>query len=403
MGDYTTFLTGRVYDISPEDENFKEELLEVVRSFRTFDVALDEFLVKRGYSGDRNDSSEKSKFIKSKFEEAGIALDLRIPRAWFDRHTQASDRKIAFQFCFAFGLTLEETQDFFRCVYLQRGIDCHDVEEAVYYYCIRHHLTYAEAKEILAQVPQVDKKGSIDFNETILFTGSIVEELDRFGTPDELLEFLNENRAGFGYNNTTSKKYIQKLWGEIAGEEGIAFREALRLYPERMTVREHRTVWEIYQQIFGLLDYDALNNTRLFDPKYERTIQPLLRNNSLIHPIAAKAFPDRQGLESIIRGEYQSNEVIRKTMILLAFYQYWAKCALQVREVEYFAKQPGEALRCLAWIDRLLVDAGYPALYAGNPYDWIFLYASYDECPLSAFRHFMREVYLNKEEAADTQ
>ena len=36
----------------------------------------------------------------------------------------------------AFQLTLEETQDFLRRVYLQRNLDCHNIQEAIYYYCM---------------------------------------------------------------------------------------------------------------------------------------------------------------------------------------------------------------------------------------------------------------------------
>ena len=62
---------------------------------------------------------------------------------------------------------------------------------------------------------------------------------------------------------------------------------------------------------------------------------------------------------------------------------------------EYAAK-PYDGPRCIASINRLLLDASYPELYEGNPYDWIFLYASQDAYPLDAFRSFMREAYLNK-------
>ena len=50
-------------------------------------------------------------------------------------------------------------------------------------------------------------------------------------------------------------------------------------------------------------------------------------------------------------------------------------------------------------INKKLSESMYPALYEGNPYDWIFLFAAQDEYPMDAFRFFMREVYLDKEEA----
>lgn len=50
MGDYTQFLSQKGNSISPEDENYIQELLEIASSFRTFDAALDEFIVQKGYT-----------------------------------------------------------------------------------------------------------------------------------------------------------------------------------------------------------------------------------------------------------------------------------------------------------------------------------------------------------------
>ena len=70
MGEYTSCLSTKGYDISPEDENYKQELLDVVKSFRTFDAALDEFIVQKGYSGDIAEVDAKVKFIKEEFDKA---------------------------------------------------------------------------------------------------------------------------------------------------------------------------------------------------------------------------------------------------------------------------------------------------------------------------------------------
>ena len=111
MGEYTSSLSNKGCDISPEDENYKQELLNVVKSFRTFDAALDEFIVQKGYSGDIADIDAKVKFIKEQFDRAGVPLETRILRGWFQRHTQADKREIAIKFCFAFQLTLQEARE----------------------------------------------------------------------------------------------------------------------------------------------------------------------------------------------------------------------------------------------------------------------------------------------------
>jgi hypothetical protein len=395
MGEYTHFLSARGYEISPEDENYTQELLEVAQSFRTFDAALDEFIIHKGYQGDIGDTEAKVRYIKGKFEEAGIPMETRILRSWFQKHIQADKRDIAVRFCFAFGLTIEETEDFFRRVYLQRSLDCHTIREAIYYYCLSHGMSYAKAQELLAQAPNQDGKGQMDDEGEALFTGTIIKELERFQSPEELLAFLTDNRDQFGYNNATAKKYIKELWRRIAGENGLADRELFRRYPGQAAAGRQRSVWDIYQQIFGLLDYDRIGGDKLFLVKGDRTLQPLLKANDLIHPLVRRSFPDRQGLEAIISGNWQSDEVVRKTLILLAFYRFWTDLFLKGKEAEYMAG-PHDAQRCLASINRLLLDARYPDLYEGNPYDWIFLYASQDTYPLDAFRFFMREVYLNK-------
>jgi len=219
--------------------------------------------------------------------------------------------------------------------------------------------------------------------------------LNRFQSPEELLAFLAANSSQFGYNNATAKKYICELWRRIAGENGLAVQELKHRYPKETFAEKSRSAWDIYRQIFGLLDFDESNGEKLYPISGDRTLQPLLKANATIHPLVSKSFPDRQGLEAIIGGNWQSDEVVRKTMILLAFYRFWTELLLKGTEPEYAAK-PYDGPRCIASINRLLLDASYPELYEGNPYDWIFLYASQDAYPLDAFRSFMREAYLNK-------
>ncbi len=86
---------------------------------------------------------------------------------------------------------------------------------------------------------------------------------------------------------------------------------------------------------------------------------------------------------------------MRKALILLAFYAFWVTLALERRDGTYAAKG-GDADRCQSKINHLLTDSGYEELYAGNPYDWIFMYALNDSFPLSTFREFMLELDLNK-------
>ena len=50
---------------------------------------------------------------------------------WFSSDKTLKKRDLAFQVCFALGLNVDETNDFFRRVMFERSFDCHSINEAV--------------------------------------------------------------------------------------------------------------------------------------------------------------------------------------------------------------------------------------------------------------------------------
>lgn len=386
MGTYTELMEDRSREIDMDDDNYLDELLDVASRFRCFDEALDEFLQNHGYNGPLSDVEGKVSFLRQKLKQAGVPIPRGL-RRWFTEHRRI-ERGTAFQLCIAFALDLAATEDFFRTVCLERCFDCHDMEEAVFYYAIRHGLTWAAAISILDRLPN-EKKGRIDFEQEVLYTGSIIEEINRMQSEEELLRFFDENRQQFRYNNATAYRYIRDIWSRIAGAEGLAALEAGRL----LGCKAPSSLWHIYLQILGV----NLNQAGTLHT--DRSLKPMLKDGRLLHPLAQDAFPDREGLSLILDGRHTSHERVRKLLILLVFYQFWATAALERNDAAFRAKG-GEADTCRAEMDRYLLDAGHPALYAGNPYDWIFLYAAQDEFPLSAFRALFADMYLFWEENA---
>lgn len=397
MGTYTEFIEYKRNEILPEDDNYIEELQEVAEMFRDFDEALDVFLVEHGYGGELSDIEAKVSFISLKFEEQKIKIPRNI-RKWFTEHKRI-ERKTAFQICFAFNLGVIDTDDFFRRICLQRGFDCHNTEEVVYFYALNHHLSYQDAWQVIDQVPKI-KTGKVDFAKDVMYTASIVEELEKFNDVSELVSFINEHITGFGYNNVTAYEYIHKIWDEISSENGLALSEKNKLYESFDGIEEENiaqikskkiredSMWGIYLQILGL----SGKNISSIDT--DRSLKPILKNNKLLHPLAEESFPDRNGLNKILNGEHVSYESVRKILILLVFYKCWVSLALERKS---YAAIYGDTDRCTFLINDCLMDAGYPELYAGNPFDWIVLYALIDNYPLITFRDYMREMFYLKE------
>lgn len=394
MNTYTEFLENKAREIYPEDDiDYSQALIEVVNMFRNFDEALDTFLAEHGFTGNKSDIDEKISYIRTKFAQADIQPP-RNMKKWYTEHKRIQ-KETAIRICFAFGLTVEESEDFMRRICLLRGFDCHNVEEVIYFYAISNRLSYSEARELIGRVPQVNV-GKIDFEKEILYTSAIVEEIGRFRNPEELIEYISANIRQFGYNNATAYKYIRDMWKEISAEGGLAAAERKRLYIEfndtDIVIEEQGksrdSLWEIYLQILGLA------GNRIARLGTDRSLKPILKDNELLHAWAEDSFPSRVGLEKILNGEHVSEKLVHKTILLLVFYRFWVKSALKSHS--YQAKN-GDTYRCTCEINKYLMDAGYPELYPGDPFDWIILHAVENDFPLLVFRDYMRELFYIKE------
>ncbi len=387
MPAYTTLLQKPLETISWEDDNFIEELLQVVQLFRPFSDAITEFISERGFDGDFTDVDAKVKYIKTAFEKANMTPPREL-REWFTAG-QPIKRDTAFLICFAFGLDGGETDEFFRRYYAkERSFNCHQVQEAVYYFCLNNGLSYAEALDIQTRVPlskRSQKSGDV------VYTGSIIAELNDLETKEELVTYLTENIDKFSDSNVTAYERIRRLWALAAGNGGLLMQEREKLPSilddaatgEKSKLRSGNTGVKPWDAYLAILQLDKDDVKQL---KAERSIRPILKK---LHDDAQDSFPDRQGIDKILRGEHVSYERVRKWLVLLTFYTFWAQKA--VKEGSYEA-EPEDAKRCLTTMNQHLMDAGYPELYVGNPYDWIFLFASKSEEPLYVFRFIWNEL-----------
>lgn len=428
MSQYTEFLNNKAENLSIDDEGYEESLIEIADFFRGFDEALTAFIEEHGYTGDLGDVSEKAKFLYEKFKAANVKLP-RDFKEWFVPNKKLS-REIAYRICFAFNLSVDETNDFFRCVQFERGFDCHTISEAVYYFCMRNGLPYSEAQSIIDRIPVPQKTKYIP-NREVLYTGTIIEYINSIDDKEKLIQYITDNINNFQYNNATAIKYIQELWTDISKPNGLAAKEgtiidracnrfedkhkkgvtdtrSAEVIDEEIRQQEQEvkpddyvvagsnaSTWIIFSQIIGLSNRQESE----YGTKYDRSLTSVLSENKLMPLKADYCFPSRQNIDKLIRGELVGkNEIIRKMLILIVFYTYWANFVIRQNNAFYSAKK-ADSERCLDTINARLLEAGYQELYAGNPYDWIFMWAlNDDENPLFAFRHYMGEVFAVKEE-----
>lgn len=423
MGEYTN---GFVIRAETQDIDDEKMLYDNAKEFRSFDKALVAFLLEHGFAGDPTDIKSMTKYVRVKFSEAEVP-ELHNFKDLFNPNKEI-ERETAFKICFAFRLNVHETNDFFRRVMLERGIDCHAINEAVYYFGLKKGLSYLEAKSIISQCPKIKNSKKIP-DRNILYTDKIIDYIESISEKEHLIRYIKENIDSFEYNNTSAIKFINSFWEKIIGPEGLAFKEGRilnemvnPLHPDRTKMPEKDTrskevieaeiarekelknddyvistedasTWTIYCQIMGLDNEQEMIHSHNTS---ERSLLPVFKNNVLLPLKASDCFPSQKTIDSIIRGESGGDyEKYRKMLMFLAFYTFWAKIIVEKKDIFYCANYY-DGDRCKDYINKYLVDAGYPELYPGNPYDWIFLWSMNDDQPLEAFRGYMREVYIAK-------
>ena len=304
MPAYTAMLQRPLDSISFEDDNFIEELLQVVQLFRPFSAAITEFISEHGYEGGPDDIDAKVSFIRTAFEKANITSTREI-REWFTAG-QPIKRDTAFLICFAFRLDGGATDEFFRRYYArERSFNCHQVQEAVYYFCLNNGLSYAEALDIQTRVPLAKESTK---SSDIVYTGSIIAELNELETKDALITYLTENIDKFSDSNVTAYETIRRLWALAAGNGGLLMQEREKLPSilddaatgEKNRLRSGKAGVKPWDAYLAILQLDKDDVKRL---KAERSIRPILKK---LHTDAQDSFPDRQGIDKILRGEHVS-------------------------------------------------------------------------------------------------
>ncbi|MBQ8041037.1 MAG: hypothetical protein IJ274_14430, partial [Lachnospiraceae bacterium] len=146
-----------IYETEEERaENYGEDILDFLNtsdSFRTFSKGLSELLQKCDYTG-ADTPEAKTDYLYQKLQDISSDISKEILLQWFQEEEKRpivknDFRKSMYEICFALQLPLKEVRWFFSHVYYDRSFNCHCLEEAVYYFCFKNSLSYAEAKDII--------------------------------------------------------------------------------------------------------------------------------------------------------------------------------------------------------------------------------------------------------------
>jgi hypothetical protein len=217
-----------------------------------------------------------------------------------------------------------------------------------------------------------------------MYTSVIAKETSSLTDDMELLAYIHSHPHNFSLNNIAALKEYEHQW------EKARIRVSMELgFISKPTVRfdvRSRGDWDTKRlQDFADKDinsaafyYEVITGQRI-SIKGAKGTKPLSFKNVELPKEIKTNFPTSPALD-----KNPSNEQLRKMIILLFSYTFWYQ--VQVRGIEDVFTEYTDQL------DALLDDIGYPPMYAGHPYDWLFLACTTMARPLDAFRSILDEV-----------
>ena len=400
LNNFTHNIDNSLWNIKNNDYNDALSFLNDPSNFRSFSVGLTMLIQKYGYSGNSDDIEAKTNFILNKLSTIRVTISKSTIKDWFlDKRRPAlvsNSRTIMFQLVFALHVSKDDFIWFFSHVYFDRTFNCHTIEEAIYYYCFQHKLPYEHTQELLAtattysaQVPSIS---------STIFTQEIQNYITHCTSDEELLYFLKQNIAIFQQWNKSSVHYINKLLSQIRGKASDklileALKDNKNILPKE--IESCGLIIQEYIFLYKQTGYRASisnKNITSIDFMLERILctNTGFDKQATIPEIVKLNFPSKKTFSDILnKSEHLTcYDSFRKCLILLKFYHFWVPVLLNpnlIPHTDAFDVYSQET-------NALLALCGYEGLFAGNPYDWLFLWASTTEAPLTSLRNVVGSI-----------
>lgn len=380
------------YDLNFPGRKWIESLDEV----KTFYEYVYFYAHKKGFKGEESDADGLAKFVFECGNERNVTLSsLNTLKNWLKKAPPSGSqqgREKVYALCFALGLDASKTEEFFLKAYLERPFNYKNMNEAVYFFCLDNGLPYSKAEEMIQKAEEMIQKievephvKSIDTEQEIN-TVEVGLAISEMGNEEDLIKYLVENRSAFEKTqNQTAIAKIKELYEEC--------KELAKEYPGQLHIEgEIQNIDNLLEAITGYNARATYNGKKVYKTSISKSKLPAA---------VRKNFPQREQFKQI--EQFKQNEkgtasfdVIRKFLIMLKFYHFFANALIEkAEELEknsFFREFVDET-------NEMLEECGYVQLYLRNPYDAVFAYCAYGAAnPLDEFKNVIDEFYLSDNE-----
>lgn len=369
------------YDFETEELPGKEDM-EKIDATAIFTEYVLMHAKRCGYQETGSDTGKLVSFIKHKCDESGVVISRQNIANWLTKGIPGSAAKArdnVYRLCFALRMDLQQTMEFFLKAYLERPFNYKDIREAVYFFCFRKGLTYADAKRLIERVESMPLMENPYADNVTEWIG---ERLRGIETEEELVRYLTENRSGFSIQNQSATNKIKEL---IEDCKKIAPKEYVLNCNGDKEIRVDN-IDELLHVIYGYSARATSEGKKIYSKSISKSKFPAL---------VSQNWPQREQFQQILYKGTASYDTIRRALVMLTFYEFTANAAV------HHALEDGIFEEFTDEMNRVLSECGYVQLYWRNPFDWIIGYCAMAPNPLDTLRDLIEEYYLSDLDTSD--
>ena len=305
------------------------EIDQVIRSFQNKSNFIEKLLIqleKKGYSGPSDNERAIIAFLKECYAEANIDYVDRTLKNWLASgkpSTNKDGRKNILRLCFALGLTVEETANFFHFALFEPAFNFKDLFEASCYFCMNNGRPYSDVEELIKTIDALPKG---EGPESTLATVRVGEEIKSITDENAFINYWISNCISFARQKVTATEEAKHLLSECYGI-ATEYCERMRLsdkdtgnWPRRVNSPD-KLLLVIYG-FFGRATQSVKDASKAAGKKRVQFYTKRIAKSDFPDSVK-RNFPQRRQIQFIEEGT-ATYDILRKAIIVLHFFSFFA-------------------------------------------------------------------------------
>ena len=319
-----------------------------------FKKGLAERLAELGYLCTADDTEFMLSEIRDRYNRL---LEKSCPRTvleWIRGTTPGTTNRLNnYDLCYALEMDYKKTTVFFQKHFLTIPFILRNRTDAIFFYCLYHNRPYSVAKKMLKDSEVFVQQDTVD-----TATSEIKNKIREIDDDVQFLHYLSEHC----YGNKQQFRLAKSLIGnEIENIKNFIMKDSVDdiSSPERLN----------RMTIFTLLGYK-------YDGKQV--------NKAILPKRFTESLPNDVTLGKIINDENVSYELLRKTLMLLRFYNFYHDADNSDRNAicENLMDFKDE-------LNNTLNECGFAQIYMLHPFDCLLMYCANSEDPIPTLYSIM--------------